>query len=146
MQFVAPNLKYITIQGLGNESSYEEDVYIVFGDSTYFVTVNKTQQEILLDILATQTKDVETFETISFGKATARQWEIFFQVNPVTCFEFTADFAEDRESFFTNYISILPNNLIQVSITFGVCDSNMKWNDSEGEKLMQVDAILIFQL
>lgn len=130
LKLITPKLKYAKIQ----RRRYYSNVEIALGRFRYHIVVDKHQEDMMMNILATRAESITTLKIDSFSGATKKQWKHFFQVNPVTSFDFIYPRKKDQELFFKNHISLLPNTLEQLGIEHD-------WdfpNDMDKTKLLQV--------
>lgn len=138
LKFVTPKLKHVTIHR--HDQNFELDTSVIFGRFEYVVQFTKQQEDILMNVFATQAKKVELLHINSFRGATKQDWQKFFQVNRVTNFEFTGSFTgqhDNSEDFFRHYIHILPLTVEQVGVIF-----ERKINDKKN--LLLIQKVFIF--
>lgn len=124
LMFVVPKLKYAKIVR-HDESSRGFDAVVEIGRFEYIVTFDMEQQDILMNVFAMKAKNVETLKINSFDGVAKQDWENFFQVNRVTNFGFTDGSLETENSFFHDFIHILPLTVEQFEISFYTGQKNV---------------------
>lgn len=137
LKFVAPQLKYAKIQRVDEDSTnWEIVVTVAFGRFHYFLNITKIEANKIVDVIVTQAENIETLKINSFDGATKRDWEQFFQTNPVTKFEYTAASDDNEKMFLNDYIFMLPMTLDRFGYAFH-SQNEIIWERNEA-KLLQV--------
>lgn len=113
LKFVAPKLRHVKFERTGY-NVYENDVYVAFGRFQYIVKISDEERKIMMDIIWKQTRNIEEIKLKSVDNLTKSEWLQFVQSNRLKSFGFDTVQKPQHQTFYHDYISLLPNNLERI--------------------------------
>lgn len=138
LKLIAPELKCAIFKRIDSEVD-EADIIVSFGRFIYTMRVNKAEQEVfLMKTFLTQAKQVKKLKINTFTGGTRLEWEKFFQENPLEYFQFAAQNQLESDTFFNDFISILPMKLEQIGLNFWENWFTDELDEDKGQKIVEV--------
>lgn len=128
-KLVASTLKYAKILRHRDYKANVSKATVSFGRFKYVIMMTKFEEEELMSTFLTRTKRLQQLEINAFDSGTVLEWKQFCQTNPLKCFKFICWMLKDINTFFTEFICLLPSGLEQIGFFFG-----MDWMFDEREQ------------